>query len=553
MNPRKRQASDPLLPTHKAPKQPRTGLLSRWEKFISDGVTLVQETFQAGVMLVSPTGPSRHPDKPERPPSPTSKAHTSLPSRPPIPIEFQKLSESQHRPQLSSSLPSNSTSLKSLDSDGAPLQSTSTGLTSVDSKLPAVIRRGPSKGSFEQSMQKCNLAGHVQDFLARLPNRPHILAREHKAQVQETRRLDRKAMLKELFQLKCEQGYTSDIQALKSLLKYSEQLEKRGLSPSRSLTELRHNERTTPRPHRYSFADERSTERDNCTLGFLARAIEKAKKTLTSPHPPLPLSRHDILREAARKKDEAIDQRIRPHLPKTLPPELEHEVTDILNKRGVVSKIAREQVTDKDLARLRPSQWLNDEIINFYGAMILSRAERHKQKSQLNGMAHKKVLDVHYFSTFFWTKLREEGYERGRLAKWTKKLDIFQKDIILIPINHNNTHWTGAAINFRRKRIESYDSMNVDRREVFEKLRQYLDLEHRNKKRKPFDFSDWNDYDPEYTPQQENGYDCGVFTCQFMESLSRGEEFFNFTQRDMAYLRKRMIWEIAHLNFLDAP
>lgn len=38
-----------------------------------------------------------------------------------------------------------------------------------------------------------------------------------------------------------------------------------------------------------------------------------------------------------------------------------------------------------------------------------------------------------------------------------------------------------------------------------------------------------------------------------MESLSRGEEFFNFTQRDMAYLRKRMIWEIAHLNFLDAP
>lgn len=55
--------------------------------------------------------------------------------------------------------------------------------------------------------------------------------------------------------------------------------------------------------------------------------------------------------------------------------------------------------------------------------------------------------------------------------------------------------------------------MNVDRREVFEvsflvpngiacnpryqKLRQYLDLEHRNKKRKPFDFSDWNDYDPE--------------------------------------------------------
>lgn len=47
------------------------------------------------------------------------------------------------------------------------------------------------------------------------------------------------------------------------------------------------------------------------------------------------------------------------------------------------------------------------------------------------------------------------------------QIDIFSKDIILIPINHNNSHWTGAAINFRQKRIESYDSMNLDRHQVF--------------------------------------------------------------------------------------
>jgi sentrin-specific protease 1 len=46
------------------------------------------------------------------------------------------------------------------------------------------------------------------------------------------------------------------------------------------------------------------------------------------------------------------------------------------------------------------------------------------------------------------------------------QIDIFVKDIILIPIIHDKTHWTGAAINFRRKRIESYDSMNLDRRQV---------------------------------------------------------------------------------------
>lgn len=42
------------------------------------------------------------------------------------------------------------------------------------------------------------------------------------------------------------------------------------------------------------------------------------------------------------------------------------------------------------------------------------------------------------------------------------QIDIFSKDIILIPINHGNAHWTAAAINFRKKRIEAYDSMNMN-------------------------------------------------------------------------------------------
>lgn len=54
------------------------------------------------------------------------------------------------------------------------------------------------------------------------------------------------------------------------------------------------------------------------------------------------------------------------------------------------------------------------------------------------------------------------------------------------------------------------------------------------------------DTPPQDTPQQENMYDCGVFTCHFLDALSRGLEHFNFSQNDMAYLRKRMIWEIGH-------
>lgn len=69
---------------------------------------------------------------------------------------------------------------------------------------------------------------------------------------------------------------------------------------------------------------------------------------------------------------------------------------------------------------------------------------------------------------------RRDGWRNGRRRfviccemrnafSFRMQIDIFSKDVILIPVNHNNAHWTGAAINFRRRRIETYDSMNLDR------------------------------------------------------------------------------------------
>ena len=44
-------------------------------------------------------------------------------------------------------------------------------------------------------------------------------------------------------------------------------------------------------------------------------------------------------------------------------------------------------------------------------------------------------------------------------------------------------------------------------------------------------------------PQQTNGYDCGVFNCQYAESISRRMHP-SFTQNDMPSLRRNMVWEI---------
>ena len=45
-------------------------------------------------------------------------------------------------------------------------------------------------------------------------------------------------------------------------------------------------------------------------------------------------------------------------------------------------------------------------------------------------------------------------------------------------------------------------------------------------------------------PQQLNGSDCGMFVCKFAEFISR-DAAFTFSQQDMPYFRKRMMWEIV--------
>ncbi|KAG0702709.1 cysteine proteinase [Suillus ampliporus] len=560
MTGRKRQASDSLLPVRSA-KYQRTeenqGIWNRWRQLGTDAFTLGYETVRLGYLSIMNSSQksdasettSQEPDKPNHTSSLPSRAtHSALPHRLPIPEQFHKHIDSQPMAgcsRLSSSLPSRSQSSNALNGNATSTPSSLTGHTSVTPVPPTSKEHLPYSQSYEFVERSAHGRGMMHSIRLRR-SRDHIYARVHKAKVQEDRKKDREALVQELYHFKRSTGYTSDFDAFKSLINYQarlEILERHALSPSPSLTDLRSKQMSPGVSRRHSFSDDVDPD-------FLERALRKAKKSFERP-PPKPFSpTHDRLRLSARHRDEAIENRLRPKLPKILPPDAEKQVNALLCKKGVISKVARESVNDRDLSRLLPSQWLNDEIINFYGAMILTRSE-----SSGSGVppAKRKILDVHCFNTFFWPKLKNEGYEQGRLAKWTKKIDIFSKDAILIPVNHNNSHWTGAAINFRRKRIESYDSMNLDHHQVFKALRSYLDSEHRNKKKKPFDFTGWQNHNPEDTPQQENGYDCGVFTCQFLESLSRGEEVFHFSQRDMVYLRRRMIWEIGHAKFLDGP
>ncbi|KAF9978444.1 SUMO1 sentrin specific peptidase 1 [Actinomortierella ambigua] len=214
--------------------------------------------------------------------------------------------------------------------------------------------------------------------------------------------------------------------------------------------------------------------------------------------------------------------------------EIEREVQQALSDGyGSVVEGFNVTITKNDIRTLRPGEWLNDEVINFYGQLIMARSN-----------ASSALPKVHVFSTFFYKTLSENGYDKVR--RWTKKTNIFAKDYLLIPIHCSGNHWTSAVIDMNKKKISYYDSLLGNNPKCFLTLRNYLESESRDKLKKPFDFQGWENECPKNIPRQQNGFDCGVFTCFFIESKSRGANSFDFSQADMPYLRQKMVLDILN-------
>ena len=80
----------------------------------------------------------------------------------------------------------------------------------------------------------------------------------------------------------------------------------------------------------------------------------------------------------------------------------------------------------------------------------------------MRGMIKGGLLSGRKRWAFRWTPCYAELF-----SDEITQIDLFSKDVVLIPVNHGNAHWTAAAINFRNKRFESYDSMDRAKEKVF--------------------------------------------------------------------------------------
>lgn len=192
------------------------------------------------------------------------------------------------------------------------------------------------------------------------------------------------------------------------------------------------------------------------------------------------------------------------------------------------------RITRKDIQTLNGLNWLNDEIINFYMNLLITRGNSPKYPS------------VYAMNTFFYPKLVSGGH--SSLKRWTRKIDIFSKDLIVVPI-HLGIHWCVSIIDFKNKTLKYYDSMGSPNYKCLQVLKQYLQDEYVDKKKKTFEFLGWNCECMKNIPLQMNGSDCGVFSCMFAEYICSNKKL-DFSQEDMPYFRKKMVYEILTVKLL---
>ncbi|GAA6222546.1 sentrin-specific protease 5-like [Lates japonicus] len=181
-------------------------------------------------------------------------------------------------------------------------------------------------------------------------------------------------------------------------------------------------------------------------------------------------------------------------------------------------------LTLDDLSTLADQNWLNDQVMNMYGELIVESAH-HK---------------VHFLNSFFHRQLMTKGYEG--VKRWTKQVDLFSKSLLLVPI-HLEVHWCLVTADFVKKKICLYDSQGNALQKVARNILKYLMTEAKEKQQTAFE-NGWAVSFDEKIPQQTNENDCGVFVLEYSRCLALAKPL-QFSQEDIPKIRKRIYKELC--------
>ncbi|XP_052395646.1 sentrin-specific protease 5 [Carassius gibelio] len=181
-------------------------------------------------------------------------------------------------------------------------------------------------------------------------------------------------------------------------------------------------------------------------------------------------------------------------------------------------------LTLDDLSTLDDQNWVNDQVINMYGELIMEATD-HK---------------VHFFNSFFYRQFVAKGYEG--VKRWTKKVDLFSKTLILIPL-HLEIHWSLITLDVSKQSINIFDSQGILFKFAVDNILKYILAEAKEKKQDVFQ-KGWKMVINRSIPQQKNDNDCGVFVLEYCKCLAFMKPLL-FTQEDMPRVRKRIYRELC--------
>ena len=220
----------------------------------------------------------------------------------------------------------------------------------------------------------------------------------------------------------------------------------------------------------------------------------------------------------------------------------------------VTCDATNQSLTLKDLRTVTGRRcWLNDEVVNLYLHLVAQ---------------HYTALGckVHAMSSFFYAKLAGDSgvYTYTAVQRWTKRVDLFAQDLVLVPINHGNTHWTLVAIKPTARAVLFFDSSRGDdARRVLQHLVTYLRDEHAAKRDAALDVTHWTAVSVrDGAPRQNDGCSCGVFALSTAAVLAAhvargklrgrpgGEDraVLPYTQAHMPALRARIAVDLLTLR-----
>jgi len=203
-------------------------------------------------------------------------------------------------------------------------------------------------------------------------------------------------------------------------------------------------------------------------------------------------------------------------------------------------------LTMSDVSRLQPGVYLNDNLLDFYlQYLYLEKWDESLRKR------------VHLFNTFFFKKWIGNKQQKGevnldfdlrryrKVKKWTKTVDIFTKDFLVVPVNYK-LHWSLGIVCFpgavlddnktaaRRCCILGFDSLARFRRGHFDEIKRYLNMAWSGRIESSVPQLPFTDKScasiPVQTPSQSNGKDCGVFVLHNCESFFDTRGFADYTK-----------------------